>query len=172
MDAGLVDHILLLDPRRTVMRYSSGDGFLSQHLGMAAVVSGQHPESFGSALVFRLLLQHLVRPSSVDKPQVKNLAAKGVKTRVVNIDGPLDELVKALTGIDLAQLQLITAIKKAGVKRFVPCAFITVAPAGGVFELRDAKEQVYQDIWKQYVPYTIIDIGYWHQISFPTLPSG
>ncbi|KAJ7797530.1 hypothetical protein B0H14DRAFT_2531051 [Mycena olivaceomarginata] len=128
-------------------------------------------------------VEALVRPSSVDKPQVKNLAAKGVKTRVVDIAGPLDELVKALTGIDvlisaidgaaqLAQLQLVTAAKKAGVKRFVPCAFITVAPAGGVFELRDAKEQVYQDIWKQYVPYTIIDVGYWHQISFPTLPSG
>jgi hypothetical protein len=37
----------------------------------------------------------------VDKPQVRNLAAKGVKTRVVDIDGPLDELVKALTGIDV-----------------------------------------------------------------------
>lgn len=37
----------------------------------------------------------------------------------------------------LAQLALATAAKQAGVKRFVPCGFITVAPPGGVMELRD-----------------------------------
>jgi hypothetical protein len=34
------------------------------------------------------------------------------------------------------------------------------------------KEQVYQHIRKLFLPYTIIDVGYWYQISFPTLPSG
>lgn len=34
------------------------------------------------------------------------------------------------------------------------------------------KEQVYQHIRKLYLPYTIIDVGYWYQLSFPTLPSG
>lgn len=89
-----------------------------------------------------------MRPSSVERLEVKNLAEKGVEIRVVDIDGPLDELVKAMTGIDVfisaidamgqrAQLQLVAAASQAGVKRFVPCTFITVAPPGGVFQLRD-----------------------------------
>ncbi|KAF7342394.1 Glycoside hydrolase [Mycena venus] len=128
-------------------------------------------------------VEALVRPASAEKPEVKKIAEMGVKIHVVDIGGPLEELVNILTGIDvfisaidamgqLAQLQLVTAAKKAGVKRFVPCAFITVAPPGGVMALRDSKEEVYQEIWKQFLPYTIIDVGYWHQISFPTLPSG
>lgn len=40
-------------------------------------------------------------------------------------------------GSQLAQISLIDAAKKAGVKRFIPCGFITVAPAGGVMKLRD-----------------------------------
>ncbi|KAJ7236855.1 hypothetical protein B0H12DRAFT_1190825 [Mycena haematopus] len=128
-------------------------------------------------------VEALVRPASAEKPEVKNLAAKGVKLHVLDIGGPIDELVRVLTGIDvfisaidalgqLAQLQLVAAAKQAGVKRFVPCAFITIAPPGGVMAVRDTKEEVYQEIWKQFLPYTIIDVGYWHQISFPTLPSG
>ncbi|KAJ7764576.1 hypothetical protein DFH07DRAFT_867255 [Mycena maculata] len=125
----------------------------------------------------------LVQPSSADKPTVQKLAERGVKIRVADIGGPLDALVKTLTGIDvlisaigataqLAQIQLATAAKEAGVKRFVPCGFITVTPPGGVMALRDDKEVVYQHIWKLALPYTIIDVGYWHQISFPTVPSG
>ncbi|KAJ7755232.1 hypothetical protein B0H16DRAFT_1417967 [Mycena metata] len=128
-------------------------------------------------------VEALVRPSSVTKPAVKALAARGVNIRVADIAGPLEELIKILAGIDvlisaidaesqLAQLQLATAAKKAGVKRFVPCAFTTVAPPGGVMALRDQKEEVYQHVRKLYLPYTIIDVGFWHQISFPTLPSG
>ncbi|KAJ7676845.1 hypothetical protein DFH06DRAFT_1466225 [Mycena polygramma] len=133
------------------------------------------PESFE--------VEALVRPSSVGKPRVKKLEELGVKTRVVDISGPVEELAAALTGVDvlisaidamgqLAQLRLVAAAKEAGVKRFVPCAFITVAPPGGVMKLRDEKEQVYQEIRKHFLPYTIIDVGYWHQISFPTVPSG
>ncbi|KAJ7468775.1 hypothetical protein FB451DRAFT_1352398 [Mycena latifolia] len=128
-------------------------------------------------------VEALVRPASTEKAEVQDLVKRGVKIRVVDIGGPLDDLVKALAGIDvlisaidalgqLAQLSLVTAAKQAGVKRFVPCAFITVAPPGGVMQLRDNKEEVYQHIRKLYLPYTIIDVGYWHQISFPSLPSG
>lgn len=39
-------------------------------------------------------------------------------------------------------------------------------------QLRDAKEEVYNLILKLQLPYTIIDIGFWHQLSFPPLPSG
>ncbi|KAJ7769312.1 hypothetical protein B0H16DRAFT_1517440 [Mycena metata] len=125
----------------------------------------------------------LVRPSSSTKPAVKALADRGVNIRVANIEGPIEDLVDVLSGVDvlisaidsgnqLAQIQLATAAKEAGVKRFIPCAFITITPPGGVMALRDRKEAVYQHIRKLYLPYTIIDVGYWYQMSFPTLPSG
>ncbi|KAJ6575850.1 hypothetical protein B0H10DRAFT_2236693 [Mycena sp. CBHHK59/15] len=128
-------------------------------------------------------VEALVRPSSAETPQVKKLAERGVKIHIVDIGGSIDDLVKSLTGIDvlisaidamgqLAQLNLATAAKEAGVKRFVPCAFTTVAPPGGVMALRDSKEEVYQQIRRLYLPYTIIDVGFWHQLSFPTLASG
>ncbi|KAJ6505227.1 hypothetical protein C8R45DRAFT_1051027 [Mycena sanguinolenta] len=149
--------------------------------------TGQTGKSILDALVAEpesFEVEALVRPSSANKPEVKDLASLGVsKVHVIDIGGPLNELVRLMTGVDvfisaidalsqLAQLQLVRAAKQAGVKRFVPCAFITIAPPGGVMTLRDSKEEVYQEIWRQFLPYTIIDVGYWHQISFPTLPSG
>ncbi|KAF7325433.1 Glycoside hydrolase [Mycena kentingensis (nom. inval.)] len=124
----------------------------------------------------------LVRPASASKPAVAELRTRGVGIRIAEITGPLDDLVQALQGIDvvistisaggqLDQLQLATAAKQAGVKRFVPCAFITVAPPGGVMLLRDDKQRVYEHIFQLHLPYTIIDVGYWHQISFPLVPS-
>ena len=38
--------------------------------------------------------------------------------------------------------------------------------------LRDQKEVVYNHVLKHHLPYTFIDVGFWHQISFPRLPSG
>ncbi|KAJ6479676.1 hypothetical protein C8R45DRAFT_1063245 [Mycena sanguinolenta] len=138
----------------------------------------EYPDAFN--------VEALVRPSSAEKAAVKALAERGVEIRVGDTDGPIEDLVGLLAGVDvltafrgaidpgslLAQIQLATAAKDAGVKRFVPCAFTTVTPPGGVMRLRDSKEQVYQHIRKLYLPYTIIDVGYWFQISFPTLPSG
>lgn len=34
------------------------------------------------------------------------------------------------------------------------------------------KEQVFNHVKKLFLPYTIIDVGYWYQLSFPRLPSG
>ncbi|OJD30594.1 isoflavone reductase family protein [Diplodia corticola] len=124
-------------------------------------------------------VQILVRPSSAEKPEVKKIAERGVKVVIADINGPTEELVSIQTGVDvtisaidamsqLAQMNLATAAKKAGVKRFVPCAWTTVAPAGGVMVLRDHKEEVYNHIKRLYLPYTVIDVGFWHQISFPT----
>lgn len=56
--------------------------------------------------------------------------------------------MEALSGIDVvvcsvgppdqrSQIPLANAAKIAGVKRFVPCGFITVAPPGGIMWLRD-----------------------------------
>ncbi|KAJ7687139.1 isoflavone reductase family protein [Mycena rosella] len=108
-------------------------------------------------------VEALVRPASINKPQVQELTKRGVKIRAVDIGGRLDDVVNSLAGVDvlisaidamgqLAQLSLATAAKQAGVKRF--------------------KEEVYQHIRRLYLPYTIIDVGFWHQLSFPTLPSG
>ncbi|OJJ62817.1 hypothetical protein ASPSYDRAFT_171979 [Aspergillus sydowii CBS 593.65] len=125
----------------------------------------------------------LVRPSSAEKPAVQEIKALGVALRVVDITAPEQELAPALAGIDiiisaigphdlLQQKTLVRAAKSAGVKRFVPCAFITVAPPKGVMLLRDDKEEIYNEIKRLEVPYTVIDVGFWHQISIPPLPSG
>lgn len=65
-----------------------------------------------------------------------------------DLGAPEPELLNALSGIDVVvcsvgpadqpdQIPLARAAKKAGVKRFVPCGFITVAPPGGIMWLRD-----------------------------------
>lgn len=90
----------------------------------------------------------LVRPSSVSKPGNEALKKRGVEIRATDLQGPQEKLVEALKDIDvlvsaigpqeqLQQIPLATAAKMAGVKRFVPCGFITVVPAGGVMGLRD-----------------------------------
>ncbi|KAF7361031.1 putative isoflavone reductase family protein [Mycena sanguinolenta] len=143
----------------------------------------QYPDAFLIKILSEQNVEALVRPSSADKPAVKALAKCGVQIRVGDTNGPIEELVGLLAGVDvlisaidpgslLVQIQLATAAKNAGIKRFIPCAFTTVTPPGGVMRLRDSKEQVYQHIRKLCLPYTIIDVGYWYQLSFPTLPSG
>ncbi|KAJ7511980.1 hypothetical protein B0H11DRAFT_720699 [Mycena galericulata] len=135
----------------------------------------EEPDSFD--------LEALVRPSTKESPPpaIQEMEARGVKMHGVDVSS-VDELVKVLAGIDvficaidalssLAQLNMATAAKKAGVKRFVPCAWTIVVPPGGIMAARDEKEQVYQHVRKLYLPYTIIDVGYWYQISFPNLPS-
>ncbi|PVH91335.1 NAD(P)-binding protein [Periconia macrospinosa] len=125
----------------------------------------------------------LVQPSSVAKPTVQALAARNIPLVVADIKGPQDALVEAITGFDtiistigpasqLAQIPLVDAAAKAGIKRFVPCAFLTVCPPDGVMTLRSDKEKVYHRIWKHRLPYTIIDVGFWHQLSVFSVPSG
>ncbi|OAG36731.1 hypothetical protein AYO21_09115 [Fonsecaea monophora] len=122
-----------------------------------------------------------VRPSSTDKPAVRALVARGFPVIEVDLNTKLDpSLLKPFNTViscigpeaQQSQLNLATAAKAAGVKRFVPCAFITICPPGGVMQLRDAKEEVYNHIFRLHLPYTIVDTGFWHQISFPPLPSG
>ncbi|OQV11301.1 hypothetical protein CLAIMM_15157 [Cladophialophora immunda] len=98
------------------------------------------------------------------------------------MDSSEDTLVDVLRDIDilistigpraqLAQIPLVGAAKKAGVKRFIPCGFTLVMPVG-VHRSRDEKEVVYNLVKRLHLPYTIIDVGYWYQASFPELPSG
>jgi NmrA-like family len=90
----------------------------------------------------------LIRPASANKPFALKLKERGVEVQIGDATDEIEVLIAILKDIDvvisaisaesqLAQLALVTAAKQAGVKRFVPCGFITVAPAGGVMELRD-----------------------------------
>jgi hypothetical protein len=125
----------------------------------------------------------LIRPDSASKPPAQKLTSQGIKIVEGDLSGSVEDLAKLLTGHDifisaitatgqLDQIKLVDAAVKAGIKRFVPCGFTTVCPPGGAMKLRDDKEEVYQRIWFQHLPFTIIDVGYWHQLSWPRLPSG
>ena len=93
-------------------------------------------------------IKALIRPSSAQKPEVKDLLKRGVKILVADISSPVEELVPLLHGVDifisaisgmalLEQMGIVTAAKQVGIKRFVPCGFATVCPAGAVMSLRD-----------------------------------
>jgi hypothetical protein len=125
-----------------------------------------------------------VRPQSAQKPAVEALKTRGVKIIIGDTTQQnVEDFVKLIQGYDiiisavaaegqLEQLVLVDAAAKAGTKRFVPCGFTTISPPGGVMNLRDEKEEVHKRIWYHHLPYTIIDVGYWHQISWPVIPSG
>lgn len=70
------------------------------------------------------------------------------------------------------ELALIEAASRAKIGRFVPSFWATVSPPRGVMDLRDAKEDFLDAIKRSYLPYTIIDVGWWYQSSLPRLPSG
>ncbi|KAJ4149060.1 hypothetical protein NW754_000496 [Fusarium falciforme] len=125
----------------------------------------------------------LTRPSSLQKPQVLELAEKGVNIVAADLTGSEEELKKALTGIEAvistiygasvtAEIPLINAAKAIGVQRYVPCFFATVAPPTGALRLRELKEETFNHIKKIKLPYTIIDVGWWYQVNLPRLPSG
>lgn len=89
----------------------------------------------------------LTRPASLSKPANAALKDRGVEIQPFDLSGPEEPLVHALQGVDVVvsavgasdqrcQIPLATAAKKAQVKRFVPCAFITVAAPGRMI-LRD-----------------------------------
>ncbi|RKK08128.1 hypothetical protein BFJ68_g16307 [Fusarium oxysporum] len=125
----------------------------------------------------------LVKYASLDKPGVHSLKAKGVVIMAVDLGGSETELSKQLQGQDvviaaispaatLDQIPLANAAKLVGVKRFVPCFFAPVTAPKGVVDLRDMKEDVLNHIKKIHLPYTVVDIGWWFQITLPRLPSG
>ncbi|CAJ0543598.1 Ff.00g038310.m01.CDS01 [Fusarium sp. VM40] len=124
----------------------------------------------------------LIRPSSIDKPAVSTLRGKGVKIVSVDLQGPQADLVAALKGIDVVisaiyyqslgdEIPLSNASKAAGVKRYVPCFFATITPRG-VMRANDQKEEILDHIQRLYLPYTVINVGWWYQITLPRVPSG
>jgi len=92
-------------------------------------------------------VEALIRPATRTRPSVLRLQNRGVKIYIAEIKDDA-HLAATLTGIDTVisaigrgvqtdEIPLANAAKKAGVKRFVPCAFITVCPPGGVMWIRD-----------------------------------
>ncbi|RYC83351.1 hypothetical protein BFJ63_vAg13754 [Fusarium oxysporum f. sp. narcissi] len=125
----------------------------------------------------------LIRPTSAEKPEIRALGGRGVATIALELDAPHNELVEALSGKEIVicaidpfcvteQMRLADAAKDAGVKRFIPSAFAPVCPPQGIMALREMKEEVINYVKKIYLPYTIIDVGWWYQSSIPKLPSG
>ncbi|TIA18250.1 isoflavone reductase [Aureobasidium pullulans] len=111
----------------------------------------------------------LVRASSADKPEVQDLKARGVAIQLIDLQGSIEDMTKALEGQEVLiailpiaatidQIPLATAAKKAGVKRFIPTMFAPVAPPKGLSTLRDTKEDVINHIRRLQLPYTIIDV--------------
>ncbi|KAF9769427.1 hypothetical protein IL306_013144 [Fusarium sp. DS 682] len=128
-------------------------------------------------------LTAFVRPASINKPEVEKIKSKGVSVVSINLENNHEELVKALSGQDVVisslvpfstgpEIALATAAKEAGIKRFVPSAFGPPCPPSGVMLLRELKESIINHVKKIYLPYTIIDVGLWYQVSLPPLPSG
>ena len=116
----------------------------------------------------------------MSKPANTALKDRGVELRELDLKGSQDAIVSALKDVDilvsaigpmeqLEQVPLATAAKTAGVKRFIPCAFVTVMPVG-IHSLRDQKEIVYNHMKRLKLPYTIIDVGWWvsQTTNFPS----
>ncbi|KAH8881340.1 NAD(P)-binding protein [Thozetella sp. PMI_491] len=125
----------------------------------------------------------LTRPASINSPANAKLKDRGVKIVGVDLKGPEDAVAELLQGIDIVisavnwqglgdQIPLANASKKAGVKRFIPCNFATVCPPRGVIPIREEKERIIDHIKTLYLPYTVIEVGWWFQLHIPSVPSG
>jgi hypothetical protein len=91
------------------------------------------------------------------KPAIKVLQERGAIIRTADLGGSDEDLTRVLTDIDIViscvgaeqqrnQIALANAAKKVGVKRFIPCGFITVVPPGGIMWLRDQVGYIYHRI--------------------------
>ncbi|KAJ3542976.1 hypothetical protein NM208_g3809 [Fusarium decemcellulare] len=161
---------------------------MSAHIKVAiAGATGRNGPSIVSALLNstepKFEVTTLMRPDSLQKASTVQLAKSGVKIASALLQNPQQELVSILTGIDVVicilppdstadQIPLANAALKAGVKRFVPNMWATSSPPRGVMTIRDWKEDVLEHVKRIYLPYTIIDIGFWHEIMIPRIPSG
>ncbi|KAM0318462.1 hypothetical protein ACHAPQ_010691, partial [Fusarium lateritium] len=120
----------------------------------------------------------LVRSSSLKKPNVADMRERGVNIMSFDLADSEDNVTAQLKGIDvlivyclLDEVALANAAKKAGVKRYIPCFYASVMPRG-VQTLRDNKETIMDHIQRLHLPFTVIDVGWWYQISLPRLSSG
>ncbi|KAH7385409.1 hypothetical protein DE146DRAFT_204456 [Phaeosphaeria sp. MPI-PUGE-AT-0046c] len=125
----------------------------------------------------------LVRQASVDKQAVVDFAQRGVIVKTIDLSEATDTIVPLLIGLDVVvccltllqakeETALIEACSKAKVGRYVPSFFGPVCPSRGVMMLREMKENNLDVVKRLYLPYTVIDVGWWYQLALPELPSG
>ncbi|KAH7072081.1 hypothetical protein BKA63DRAFT_62328 [Paraphoma chrysanthemicola] len=123
----------------------------------------------------------IIRPQSLTKPTTLALSSRGLPILPIDLSVPIDpSLLRPFTTIISCvdnyalddQTRLATAAKAAGVSRLVPCGFTTICAPDGIMLLRHRKEKAYNSILKLKLGYTIIDVGTWHQFSYPRVPSG
>lgn len=149
-----------------------------------AGASGETGRSIATQLLAspdQFQLVALARPESAEKDAYKKLAQAGAAVEAVDFTNT-DELAAALKGADVVVScllptsraesdSLVDAAHRAGVGRFVPSFFATVGPRG-VMRLRDLKEDLLDRCKRLYLPYTVIDVGWWYHIGLPTVSSG
>ncbi|KAF4548976.1 Hypothetical protein D9617_24g016900 [Elsinoe fawcettii] len=150
-------------------------------VGASGYTGGSVADALLSDQDFRVVA--FTRPESVGKSANQALQARGAEIQPLDLQAEPTAIVPSLKDIEilisavtateqLKQLNLATAAKHAGVKRFIPCGFLTIIPVGGVHALRDEKEVVYNHVKRLQLPYTILDVGWWTQLAVPRLPSG
>jgi putative NADH-flavin reductase len=94
------------------------------------------PHPFRSSLI-NILMIHATASRSAYPPRIRSKVICPT-TQLASILIGVDTVICALSPDSLfEQLPLADAAKKAGVKRFVPCAFMTVCPPGGIMWIRD-----------------------------------
>ncbi|KAK1458205.1 isoflavone reductase family protein [Colletotrichum melonis] len=144
----------------------------------------------GSSIVNALLkspelfeVTALARPSSIKKPELVEFAKQGVHVKAIELDGPTEAISGVLTNMDVViscltlftfqeEMNLIEASSKVNVGRYIPSFWGPICAPRGVMMLRDKKQEFVDRIWDLHLPYTIIDVGWWYQLTLPALPSG
>ncbi|KAL0574615.1 hypothetical protein V5O48_007341 [Marasmius crinis-equi] len=131
---------------------------------------GKEPEKFD--------LKALIRPSSLNKPvvrELKNLGAEIIPGDIV--DDTQETLEEHLRKVDTLiittipqvaeqQNKILLAAKRTGVKRVIPSDFGPAAPPG-IFKLHDAKLKTRQFIIENNIPHTFIQVGWWASLLLP-----
>ncbi|KAH7059091.1 isoflavone reductase [Macrophomina phaseolina] len=122
------------------------------------------------------------RSCSFQKPQNALHRSRGIHVLPYDLTRPnQDALVSVLRSIDvvvsalgpdaiLDQIPLARASRAAGVERFVPAMYAPCAPAVGVLDARELKEEVLNHVKRIGLGYTVIDVGCWYEHYTSGLP--
>ncbi|KAK2774807.1 isoflavone reductase family protein [Colletotrichum kahawae] len=125
----------------------------------------------------------LARPASVGKAELIEFSKQGVAVKAVELDGSIDTISGTLANMDVViscltllqfkqEMNLIEASSKANVGRYIPSFWGPACEPRGVMMIREMKEDFFDRIKSLSLPYTIIDVGWWYQLTLPALSSG
>jgi hypothetical protein len=145
-----------------------------------AGASGETGQSIAQGLLAEPAQFHVValaRPESAGKAVYQEMIRGGVTIKTADFCN-VEALAACFAGADvvisclmliqrLESETLIDAAHRAGVGRFVPSFWAMVMPPRGVMEARELKEDLLDRCKRIYLPYTVIDVGAWYQVSLP-----